>query len=233
MPYYYGVDTTYLIYILPALVLALFAQFHVRSTFARYSGVLCARGITGAEAARQILDRNGLYHVRVEPVEGRLSDHYDPRAQAVRLSKDVYAGRSVASVGVAAHECGHAVQHSVGYGPLRLRNAIIPVTQFSSSVSIWLVLIGFVFSFSALVLAGVLFFSLAVLFQLITLPVEYNASARAVETLGREKILTGAELAGARKVLGAAALTYVAATVVAFANLLRLVSLYTGMRRRD
>lgn len=233
MPYYYGVDTTYLIYILPALVLALLAQFHVRSTFARYSGVLCARGITGAEAARQILDRNGLYHVRVEPVEGRLSDHYDPRAQAVRLSKDVYAGRSVASVGVAAHECGHAVQHSVGYGPLRLRNAIIPVTQFSSSVSIWLVLIGFVFSFSALVLAGVLFFSLAVLFQLITLPVEYNASARAVETLGREKILTGAELAGARKVLGAAALTYVAATVVAFANLLRLVSLYTGMRRRD
>jgi Zn-dependent membrane protease YugP len=222
-----------LIYILPALVLALLAQFHVRSTFARYSGVLCARGITGAEAARQILDRNGLYHVRVEPVEGRLSDHYDPRAQAVRLSKDVYDGRSVASVGVAAHECGHAVQHSVGYGPLRLRNAIIPVTQFSSSVSIWLVLIGFVFSFSALVLAGVLFFSLAVLFQLITLPVEYNASARAVETLGREKILTGAELAGARKVLGAAALTYVAATVVAFANLLRLVSLYTGMRRRD
>lgn len=228
---YFFMDRSYIIYVLPALILALFAQMNVQSTFSRYSDKLNARGYTGSDVARRILDQNGLYSVRIERIPGNLSDHYDPRDRVVRLSEQVYDGRSVASIGVAAHETGHAIQHSVAYAPLTIRNAIIPVTQFGSSASIWLILIGFFFNWQPLVLLGIVLFSFAVLFQLITLPVEFNASSRALKILSESNILYEDELAGARKVLRAAALTYVAATVVAFAQLLRLLSLFGGNRR--
>lgn len=230
-PYYGGYS--YMIYVLPALLLAMLAQLNVKSTFSRYSSVNSSRGVTGADVARQILDRNGLYNVRVEPIQGNLNDHYDPRTKVIRLSTPVYGGRSVASIGVAAHETGHAVQHAVGYKPLQFRNSIIPVTQFGSSISVWLVLFGLFFSNPTIALAGIIFFSLAVIFQLVTLPVEYNASARALRTLDESGILYGEELKGAKKVLNAAALTYVAATVVAFANLFRLIAMFNGINRRN
>jgi uncharacterized protein len=228
---YFFIDRYYIIYVLPALALALFAQMNVKSTFNRYSRVANSRGYTGADVARRILDRNGLHSVGIERVGGTLSDHYDPRTRVVRLSQEVYDGRSVASLGVAAHETGHAIQHSAAYAPLTFRNAIIPVTQFSSSASIWILLIGFIFNWRPLVLTGIVLFSFAVIFQLITLPVEFNASARALQILDSGGILCGEELAGARKVLRAAALTYVAATVVAFAQLFRLIAIFGGSRR--
>jgi Zn-dependent membrane protease YugP len=230
---YMFMDNSFIVYVLPALVLSLIAQWNVKSTFNRYSNVFCSRGYTGAYVARRILDQNGLYKVRVERVSGRLSDHYDPKPRVVRLSQQVYDGRSVASIGVAAHETGHAIQHSVSYAPLTFRNAIIPVTQFSSSVSIWIILAGLILSWSPLLLAGIVLFSFAVLFQIITLPIEFNASARALKILDESSILFGDELTGAKKVLRAAALTYVAATILAFAQLLRLLSLYGGSRRRN
>lgn len=229
---YFLMDSSYLIYVVPALLLALLAQWNVKSTFGRYSSVPNSHGYSGADVARRILDRNGLSDVAVERVAGNLSDHYDPRTRVVRLSQGVHDGRSVAAIGVAAHETGHAIQHSMGYGPLRLRNAIIPVTQFSSSISVWLILIGFFFSWSPLALAGIILFSFAVLFELVTLPVEFNASSRALHILDEDGILRANELAGARKVLRAAAMTYVAATVVAFMQLVRLLALYGG-RRND
>lgn len=227
---YFLMDSSYLIYVVPALLLALLAQWNVKSTFGRYSSVPNSHGYSGADVARRILDRNGLSDVAVERVAGNLSDHYDPRTRVVRLSQGVYDGRSVASIGVAAHETGHAIQHSTGYSPLRLRNAIIPVTQFSSSISVWLILIGFFFSWAPLALAGIILFSFAVLFELVTLPVEFNASSRALHILDEDGILRANELAGARKVLRAAAMTYVAATVVAFMQLVRLLALYGGRR---
>jgi uncharacterized protein len=227
---YFFIDRYYIIYVLPALALALFAQVNVKSTFSRYSRVVNSRGLTGADVARRILGQNGLYSVRIERISGNLSDHYDPRTRVIRLSQDVYDGRSVASLGVAAHETGHAIQHSVAYAPLTVRNAIIPVTQFSSSASIWILLIGFIFNWRALVLAGIVLFSFAVLFQLVTLPVEFNASSRALKILGGSGMLYGDELTGAKKVLRAAALTYVAATIVAFAQLLRLIAIFGGSR---
>lgn len=228
---YFFIDRSYIIYVLPALALAFFAQINVQSTFSRYSNVFSARGFTGYDVARRILDQNGLYSVRIERVSGNLTDHYDPRDHVIRLSEQVYDGRSVASIGVAAHESGHAIQHSVAYAPLSVRNAIIPVTQFGSSASIWLLLIGFFFNWQPLVLLGIVLFSFAVLFQLITLPVEFNASSRALKILNDSGILYKDELSGARKVLKAAALTYVAATIVAFAQLLRLLSIFGGSRR--
>lgn len=227
---YFFFDRYYIIYVLPALALAMIAQFNVQSTFSRYSRVPNSHGLTGADVARRILDQNGLYSVRVERVGGKLSDHYDPRDRVVRLSEEVYEGHSVASLGVAAHETGHAIQHSTAYTPLSIRNAIIPVTQFSSSASIWILLIGFIFNWRPLVFAGIILFSFAVVFQIITLPVEFNASARALKILGGSGTLYGEELNGARKVLTAAALTYVAATVVAFAQLIRLIAIFGGSR---
>nr|PZM87854.1 MAG: peptidase [[Clostridium] cellulosi] len=219
-----------MIYVLPALILALIAQFNVTSTFSRYSRIPNSRRMSGAEAARRILDQNGLYNVRVERISGNLSDHYDPKDQVVRLSEGVYDGYSIAALGVAAHETGHAIQHSTNYSPLVIRNAIIPITQFGSSTSIWLLIIGFIFNWRPLVMAGIILFSLAVVFQLITLPVEFNASSRALKILGDTGMLYGQELAGARRVLTAAALTYVAATVVAFAQLLRLLAIFGNTR---
>jgi Zn-dependent membrane protease YugP len=223
---------SYMIYILPAFILAMLAQMNVSRTFNKYSSIISLNGLTGAQAARRILDSNGLFSVGVEQIQGKLSDHYDPRANVIRLSTPVYNSASVASIGVAAHETGHAVQHSVGYAPLAIRNAIIPVTQFSSSISIWLVLLGLMFTFQPLAYLGIALFSLAVIFQLVTLPVEFNASSRALKTLDNGGILYDTELRDAKKVLRAAALTYVAATVVAFAQLFRMLAMVSGNSRR-
>ena len=229
--YYYGIDMTYLVLVLPAFLFSLWAQMKVNSTFSRYSKVRSLRGLTGAQAARYILDRNGLAHVRIEQVAGNLTDHFDPRTNVVRLSQSVYNVPSIAAVGVAAHECGHAVQYAVGYGPMKLRAAIIPATNFGSKLALPLILIGLLFNSSQLLLAGILLFSLTAVFQLVTLPVEFNASSRALRTLDQQGLLTQEELAGTRKVLTAAALTYVAALLVALAQLVRMLLLYN--RRRD
>ena len=229
--YYYGIDMTYLVLVLPAFLFSLWAQMKVNSTFSRYSKVRSLRGLTGAQAARYILDRNGLAHVRIEQVAGNLTDHFDPRTNVVRLSQSVYNVPSIAAVGVAAHECGHAVQYAVGYGPMKLRAAIIPATNFGSKLALPLILIGLLFNSSQLLLAGILLFSLTAVFQLVTLPVEFNASSRALHTLDQQGLLTQEELAGTRKVLTAAALTYVAALLVALAQLVRMLLLYN--RRRD
>ena len=230
--YYYGFDWSYLVLVLPALLLALWAQAKVKSTYARYSQVRSYRNITGAQAARTILDANGLRDVRIEHIAGNLTDHYDPRSYVVRLSDSVYTSTSIAAIGVAAHEVGHAIQHATDYAPLTLRNAIIPVTNLGSRLSIPLIIAGLLFSAQPLVQIGILAFSLMVVFQLVTLPVEFNASNRAIRTLAADGYLDRDELAGAKSVLGAAAMTYVAALITAVAQLLRLILLF-GRRDRD
>ena len=230
--YWYGIDVYYIILVLPAMFFALWAQARVNSAFNRYSRVYTGNGMTGADAARLILDRSGLQDVQIELTEGRLSDHFDPRVGVIRLSRDVYYNPSVASVGVAAHECGHAIQYAQGYFPIKLRSAIIPATQIGSQMALPLFLLGLVFSYSPLMNAGILLFALVAVFQLVTLPVEFNASHRAVEILSSSGMVSGEEEIGVRKVLSAAALTYVAALATALANLLRLV-LIAGRRNRD
>ena len=225
-------DYYYVILVLPALLLAMWAQGRVSSTYAKYGRVRSARRIPAQEAARQILLDNGLGNIPIQRVRGNLTDHYDPAARVLRLSDSVYGSDSVAALGVAAHECGHAIQHAQGYGPLMLRNAIIPVTNFGSKLSIPLILLGLVLRLAPLVQVGIWMFALMAVFQLVTLPVEFNASARALATLERENYLEPSELRGARKVLQAAALTYVAALLVTVMQLLRLVLLF-GNRRRD
>ncbi|MDD5921523.1 MAG: zinc metallopeptidase, partial [Oscillospiraceae bacterium] len=190
-------DPYYWILIVPSLLLALWAQMMVSSNFKKYSQVYNRRGYTGADAARMILDSNGLYHVRIERVSGNLTDHYDPKAEVIRLSDSVYGSASVAAVGVAAHEAGHAVQHATGYLPIKIRSAIIPVTQIGSQLSIPLILLGFLFQLKPLVFVGILFYATAALFQLVTLPVEFNASSRAMKVLEQSEMLAGDELAGA------------------------------------
>ena len=227
--YFYGIDVYYIVLVVPALVFAMWAQMRVSSAFNRYSQLRTGGGLTGADAARLILDRNGLTDVAVELTEGRLSDHYDPRAGVIRLSREVYYNATVAAVGVAAHECGHAVQHAEGYFPLKVRSAIIPVTQIGSNLAFPLFLLGMLFSYPPLMDAGILLFALVAVFQLVTLPVEYNASSRAVETLSGSGMVSAEEERGVRKVLSAAALTYVAALATALANLLRLI-LIAGRR---
>lgn len=226
------IDYWYIILVVPALLLGLYAQTKVNSTFRRFSSVKNARGLTGAQAARQILDENGLQDIRIDRIAGELTDNYDPRNGVVHLSQSVYDSTSVAAIGVAAHETGHAIQHAVGYAPLRLRTAIIPVTQIGSSLSPILLILGILFSWDPLIQAGIVLFSLVALFQLVTLPVEYNASRRALATLSGTNMLDADETAGAARVLDAAALTYVAALVVSLAQLLRLILLY-GNRNRD
>jgi len=218
------IDTAYILLVIPALLLSLWASFRVNSTFEKYNRIGNERGLTAAMAARRILDENGLRDVAVERVRGRLSDHYDPRSGVVRLSDAVYDSTSVGALGVAAHECGHAVQYAVGYFPIRIRAAIIPMTNIGSNLAFPLALFGLLLGAGWLVDLGILLFCCVVLFQLVTLPVEYNASSRALAVLS-EGMLSGEELAGAKKVLSAAAMTYVAALVVAVANLLRLLSL--------
>ena len=230
--YYYGFDIYYLVLILPAMLLGLWAQARVNSTFNRYSHVRCRQGYTGSQIARRILDANGLTDVRIEGIRGNLTDHYDPTARVVRLSDSVYDSPSIAAIGVAAHEVGHAIQHANSDAPLTIRNAIIPVTNIGSKLSIPLILLGVVMSFQPLVTVGIVAFSLMAVFQLITLPVEFNASSRALATLNGEHYLDEEEVYGARKVLSAAALTYVAALVMSLAQLMRLVALF-GNRDRD
>ncbi len=214
------IDPLYIIMILPAFILSLYAQIKVKSAYARYSKIPTMRGITGAEAARIILTSQGIEDVAIEPARGFLTDHYDPSSKVLRLSEGVYRGTSIASVGVAAHESGHAIQHATGYAPLRLRTALVPITMLGSNLAWPLLIIGFIFMSRSLIMAGVVFFSLAVLFQLVTLPVEFDASARALKVLPATGILTDTEVRGARKVLSAAAMTYVAAAAAAILQLL-------------
>ena len=212
-----------IISLIPALIFSLIAQLMVKGTFSKYSGVRNSRGYTGADAARAILDRNGLSYIRIEHINGELTDHYDPGANVIRLSDSVYNNDSVAAVGVAAHEAGHAVQYAEGYGPIKVRSAIIPITQFGSNLSTPLVILGIIFSSNVLITAGILLFCTVVLFQAITLPVEFNASGRALKVLREEHFLDDDEMKGAKSVLTAAALTYVAAMFSALASLARLL----------
>ncbi len=230
--YFYGIDMTYIILVMPALIFAMYAQSKVNTTFNKYRTVNNRHGYTGAQIARKILDMNGLQNVIVEKVSGNLTDHYDPKANVVRLSDATYSSTSVAAIGVAAHEVGHAVQHAEGYAPIKVRNAIVPVVQIASYAAWPLAIFGILLSFSSLANLGILLFGAVVLFQLITLPVEFNASNRAIRTLGNNAILDNEELAASKKVLSAAAMTYVASAAVAIANLLRLLSL-AGRNNRD
>ncbi len=232
MPYFY-VDRYYWILIIPTMFFALWAQSRVSSTFNKYSRVMSRGGRTAAEICRQILDSNGLYHVRIEHIAGNLTDHFDPTSNVVRLSDTVYGSHSVASIGVAAHEVGHAIQYAVGYVPIRVRAAIIPITNFGSKLSVPLILLGFLFQWQPIINLGIILFSLMTLFQLVTLPVELNASRRALQTLEGDNILYGEEVSQAKSVLTAAALTYVAALLTSAAQLLRLILLYGRRNNRN
>ena len=222
-----------MVLLIPAMILAMYAQMKVNSTYHHYSQIASQRGMTGADVARYILNKNGLYDIPIERVQGQLSDHYDPRSRVVRLSQGVYDSTSIAALGVAAHEVGHAFHHDTGYIPLYIRNTIIPITQIGSYVSIPLLILGILVSSPRLVELGILLFTAIVFFQLITLPVEFNASRRAVAVLGDEAILTADELVGTKKVLSAAALTYVAAAVTAVFQLLRLLIISGVLGGRD
>ena len=235
---YYGFDWTYLVLVLPCVLLSLWASSNVNSTFNKYSKQLSTRRITGAEAARRVLAANGVYGVRIDRVSGNLTDHFDPKTNVIRLSDSVYDNASTAAIGVAAHEAGHAVQYAQGYGPIKLRAAIIPITNIGSKLAMPLILIGLLLSFMEnfsffFVYLGIACFGLSLVFQLVTLPVEFNASRRAMVALEEGGILTDEERKGAKKTLKAAALTYVAATATALAQLLRLILIFGGRRRRD
>ncbi len=230
--YFYGIDISYLILVMPALIFAMWASARVNSTFKKYSAVGNRRGLTGADVARKILDMNGLQNIIIERVSGNLTDHFDPKARVVRLSDSTYSSTSVGAIGVAAHEVGHAIQHAQGYGPIKVRNAIVPVVQIASYAAWPLAIIGVLMSFQGLVDFGIILFGVVVLFQLVTLPVEFNASSRAIKTLENYQMLDGEELKCSKKVLSAAAMTYVASAAVAIANLLRLLVLFGG-RNRD
>lgn len=218
----------YLIFMLPALILSIYAQFKVKSTFEKYSRVRSMRSMTGAEVAKELLRRKGLYGIGIDPVGGMLTDHYDPRVKRVRLSEAVYGSDSLAAIGVAAHEVGHAIQHSEKYGPLELRHAIVPVTNFASNASFPILILGVILNSFNLVLLGIILFSAVVLFHLVTLPVEFNASRRAVDELISSGIITVQEVPAVKKVLSAAALTYLAAAISAIANLLYYVFMFLG-----
>lgn len=228
---YYSFDSTYLLIILAA-VISLFAQFLVSSRFSKYSKVRSRSGMTGAQAAERILQSQGIYNVSIQRISGKLTDHYDPRNKTLSLSDAVYNSTSIAAVGVAAHECGHAIQHARGYAPLSFRSALVPVANLGSQLSWLFILLGIFFGGShTLIVIGIVMFSAAVLFQLVTLPVEFNASGRALKLLTETGILQREEVSGTRKVLAAAALTYVAAAATAVLQLLRLIKLFGGNDR--
>lgn len=224
-------DPTWII-LIPAIILSLWAQSRVNSAFNKYSKINNHLGLTGADIARKILNLNGLTNVKIERVSGNLTDHYDPKTNVVRLSDATYASSSVGAIGVAAHEVGHAIQHATGYSAIKIRNAIVPAVNICNMLSMPILFIGLLFSYTGLIDLGIIFFSGTVLFQLITLPVEFNASKRAIATLEGNNMLIGEELTGAKKVLSAAAMTYVAAAVSSMLSLLRLILLFGG-RRRD
>lgn len=238
MPFFYGFDTTYLVLVLPCIILSLIASSNVNRTFQRYSNQLSIRRITGADAARRVLSANGVTGVEIQRVGGNLTDHYDPRANVIRLSDAVYDSTSTAAIGVACHEAGHAVQYAHRYAPIHLRAAIVPITNIGSRLAMPLILLGllltFMESFSyTLVYLGIACFGLSVVFQLVTLPVEFNASRRAMDAIRESNILTEEEQRGARKTLTAAAMTYVAATAVALSQLLRLLMIFGRRPRND
>ena len=235
--YYYGFDWTYLTLVLPCLIFAMIASSSVNSTFKKYSKQLSRRHITGAEAAQRVLHANGVHGVRIERIAGNLTDHFDPKSNVIRLSDPVYNSTSTAAIGVACHEAGHAVQYAVGYSPMKLRAAIIPMTNLGSKLAFPLILAGILLSslgeISMLfIYLGIAAFGLSFVFQMVTLPVEFNASRRAIKAIEEGGILTEEEQKGAKKTLTAAAMTYVAATATALAQLLRLILIY-GRRRRD
>lgn len=244
MPFYYYFDWSYLVLVVPALIFSLWASARVNSTFKKYSAMRNARGLTGAEAARAVLNANGVTDVRVEYVSGNLTDHYDPKNKVIRLSQNVYDAATPAAVGVAAHEAGHAAQYAANYLPIRIRAAIIPATNFGSKLSVPLIILGLLLPglrifapyaefFNLIAWIGVACYSLCVLFQLVTLPTEFNASRRAVAAIERCGLLLPEEQQGAKKVLKAAALTYVAALSASLAQLLRLIIIVGGRQRRD
>ena len=231
-------DWTYLIVVMPFVLLSLWASSNVNSTFKKYAKQNSMRHITGAQAAQRVLSANGVSGVRIERVGGNLTDHYDPKTNVIRLSNSVYDATSTAAIGVACHEAGHAVQYAHNYAPIKLRAAIVPITNIGSKLAMPLILLGLVLAFLenfsyAFVYAGIACFGLSVVFQLVTLPVEFNASRRAMAAIAESELLTQEEQKGARKTLTAAALTYVAATAVALAQLLRLLILFGGRRRND
>ena len=237
MPYYYGIDMTYVVLVLPFVLLSLWASSNVNRTFRKYSRQHSVRRLTGAEAAQRVLMANGVSGVRIERIGGNLTDHFDPRTNVIRLSDDVYGNTSTAAIGVACHEAGHAVQYAQDYAPIKLRAAIIPLTNFGSQIAMPLMLAGLLFSFlgrfsDVLIYMGIAAFAMSLVFQLVTLPVEFNASHRAMQAIAQTNLLTEEEQKGARKTLTAAAMTYVAATAVALTQLLRLILLF-GNRRRD
>ncbi len=229
--FYYYFDPTYIL-VLIGVLLSLAASYKVKSTFNRYSNVASRSGMSGAQAAETILHANGIYDVTIQRVSGSLTDHYDPRNKTLNLSESVYGSMSVAAIGVAAHECGHAIQHQKEYAPLQIRSSLVPVANFGSGASWFFIIAGLFLSWQPLVTTGIILFSLAVLFQLVTLPVEFNASSRAVAALGNLGILGQEELGHTKKVLSAAALTYVASAAAAILQLLRLIILFGG-RDRD
>ena len=236
--YYYGFDMTYIVLVLPCVLFAVFASAKVNSTFKKYSSQLSSRRITGAQAAFRVLRHNGITDVRIERISGNLTDHYDPKTNVIRLSDSVYDSTSTAAIGVACHEAGHAVQYAASYAPIHLRAAIIPITNIGSKLAMPLILIGLLLSAFeqvsyGFVYLGIACFGLSLVFQLVTLPVEFNASTRAIRAIDEAGILSSQELIGAKKTLRAAAMTYVAATATALAQLLRLIVLFGGRRRRD
>lgn len=237
MPYYYGFDWTYIVLVLPCVLLSLWASANVNGTFKKYSTQFSCRGITGAEAASRVLSANGVRGVRIERISGSLTDHYDPTTNVIRLSDSVYGSTSTAAIGVACHEAGHAVQYAENYAPIKLRSAVIPMTNFGSKLAMPLIMLGLLLSYAGsasyfLVYLGIACFGLSLVFQLITLPVEFDASRRALASIEQTGILTDEERRGARKTLTAAALTYVAATATALAQLLRLLILFGGRDNR-
>ena len=238
MYYYYGFDWTYVVLVLPCILLSLWASANVNSTFKRYSGQYSRRGLTGAQAAERVLRSNGVTNVRIERVSGNLTDHFDPRSNVIRLSDNVYGNTSTAAIGVACHEAGHAVQYAQDYAPIRIRSAVIPATNLGSKLAMPLILLGLLIGFKGdlsyfLVYLGIVCFGLSLVFQLVTLPVEFDASRRAMAAIAQSELLTEEEQRGARKTLSAAALTYVAATAVALSQLLRLLILFGGRRKND
>ena len=237
MPFFYGFDWTYLVLVLPCVILSLWASSNVNSTFQKYSQQFSYRRLTGAQAAQRVLSHNGVSGVRIERVSGNLTDHFDPKTNVIRLSDSVYDSTSTAAIGVACHEAGHAVQYAQNYGPIKLRAAIIPITNIGSKLAMPLILIGLLLAaFENLsftfVYIGIACFGLSLVFQLVTLPVEFNASRRAMQAIESANLLTEEEQRGAKKTLKAAALTYVAATATALAQLLRLILIFGGNRRR-
>ncbi len=236
--YYYGFDWTYIAIVLPCLLLAMIASSRVNSTFKRYAKQISSRHITGAEAAQRVLYSNGVRNVRIERVSGNLTDHYDPKSNVIRLSDSVYDSASTAAIGVACHEAGHAVQYAESYFPIKIRAAIIPITNLGSKLAMPLILIGILFSTLGylsytIVYIGIACFALSLVFQLVTLPVEFNASRRALAAIDQGNMLTEEERQGAKKTLSAAAMTYVAAVAVSAAQLVRLILLFGGRRRND